>query len=123
VGLERGPLSLESATEELLGRNSNSSGLQSRDYGRRGSAALTALHPSIRKSLHFVDKRRSLGQYSFLADSGHWVCFFYIIRLRGKMAANRSQCYIPRNEAVIETVEQHTLININVAIQCCVNYN
>jgi hypothetical protein len=35
VGLERGPFSLVSTTEELLGRNSRGSGLESRDYGRR----------------------------------------------------------------------------------------
>jgi hypothetical protein len=32
VGVERGPLSLMSTIEELLGRNSNS--LESREYGR-----------------------------------------------------------------------------------------
>jgi hypothetical protein len=32
VGLERGPFS---TTEELLGRNSSGSGLESRDYGRK----------------------------------------------------------------------------------------
>jgi hypothetical protein len=35
VGLERGPLSLLSTTEELLGRKSSGSGLESREYGRR----------------------------------------------------------------------------------------
>jgi hypothetical protein len=35
VGLERGPLSLVSTTEELLARNSSGSGLESREYGRR----------------------------------------------------------------------------------------
>jgi hypothetical protein len=35
VGLERGPLSLVSTTEELLGRNSSCSGLESRVYCRR----------------------------------------------------------------------------------------
>jgi hypothetical protein len=34
VGLERGPFSLVSATDELLGRNSSGSGLESREYGR-----------------------------------------------------------------------------------------
>jgi hypothetical protein len=34
VGLERGPLSLVSTIEELLGRKSNVSGLVSREYGR-----------------------------------------------------------------------------------------
>jgi hypothetical protein len=35
VGLERGPLSLVSTTEELLGRESSASGLEIREYGRR----------------------------------------------------------------------------------------
>jgi hypothetical protein len=35
VGLERGPLSLVSTIEELLGRKGSVSGLESREYGRR----------------------------------------------------------------------------------------
>jgi hypothetical protein len=35
VGLERGPLSLVSTTEELLERKSSGSGLEIREYGRR----------------------------------------------------------------------------------------
>jgi hypothetical protein len=35
VGLERGPLSLVSTIEELLGRKSSGSGLVSRESGRR----------------------------------------------------------------------------------------
>jgi hypothetical protein len=35
VDLERGPLSLVSTIEELLGRNSSDSDLESREYGRR----------------------------------------------------------------------------------------
>jgi hypothetical protein len=50
VGLERGPLSLVSTIEELLGRKGSSSGLENRGYGRKGSATLTTRHPSIRKS-------------------------------------------------------------------------
>jgi hypothetical protein len=34
VGLERGPLSLVSTIEELLGRESSGSGLENREYGR-----------------------------------------------------------------------------------------
>jgi hypothetical protein len=34
VGLERGPLSLLSTTEELLGRNNSGSGLENRECGR-----------------------------------------------------------------------------------------
>jgi hypothetical protein len=43
VGLERGPLSLVSATEELLGSNSSGSGLESREYGRRDLLLLLLL--------------------------------------------------------------------------------
>jgi hypothetical protein len=50
MGLEQGPLSLVSTIEELLERKSSGSGLENHDYGRRGSAALTTLHPSIRKT-------------------------------------------------------------------------
>jgi hypothetical protein len=46
VSLERGPLRLVSTIKELLERKSSCSGLEIRDYGRRGSAALTTLHPA-----------------------------------------------------------------------------
>jgi hypothetical protein len=36
VGLERGPLSLVSTTEELYGRKSSGSGLENGEYGSRG---------------------------------------------------------------------------------------
>jgi hypothetical protein len=45
VGLEWGPLSLVSITEELLGRNSSGSGQENREYDRGGSVALTTQHP------------------------------------------------------------------------------
>jgi hypothetical protein len=45
MGLERSPLSLVSTIKELLGRKSSSSGLENRDYGCKGSAALTTRHP------------------------------------------------------------------------------
>jgi hypothetical protein len=45
VGLEQGPLSLVSITEELLGRNSSSSGQENREYNQGGSVALTTQHP------------------------------------------------------------------------------
>jgi hypothetical protein len=50
VGLERGPLRFVNTIEELLGRKSSGSGLENRNYGRRGSAALATVQPSIHKS-------------------------------------------------------------------------
>jgi hypothetical protein len=69
VGLERGPLSLVSTTEELLGRNSSGSGLEIREYGLR-IRHVYHVAPSSRKEVgtNFTDKRRSLGRYSSLAD-------------------------------------------------------
>jgi hypothetical protein len=45
VGLERGPLSLVSATAELLGRNSSGSGTENRRKRPQGSVKLTKQHP------------------------------------------------------------------------------
>jgi hypothetical protein len=50
VGLERGPLSLVSTTEELLGSNSSGSSLEIREYGRRNRHA-DHVEPSISKKL------------------------------------------------------------------------
>jgi hypothetical protein len=62
LGKERSPLSLVSTTEELLGRNSSGSGLENRDYGRRGSVTLTTRHPSIRKSWHLLRQQAVVAQ-------------------------------------------------------------
>jgi hypothetical protein len=50
VVLERGPLSLVSATEELLGSNSSGSGLESREYGL-GIRHADHVAPSTREEL------------------------------------------------------------------------
>jgi hypothetical protein len=62
VGLERGPLSLVSTNEELLGRKSSECGLESPEYGRRDPSRGPhgILYPQ-KVGINFSDKRRSLG--------------------------------------------------------------
>jgi hypothetical protein len=65
----RVPLSLVITIEELLGRNSSVSGLETREYGRGASLLrlLDTLYPQ-KVDTNFVDKRRSLGQYSSVSE-------------------------------------------------------
>jgi hypothetical protein len=74
VGLERGPLSLVSTIEDLFGRKSIGSDLESREYGRRDSSRWPrgTFYPQ-KVATNFTDKRRSLGRYSSLEDWGNWV--------------------------------------------------
>jgi hypothetical protein len=62
VGLERGPSSLVSTTEELLGRKSSGSGLENREYGRRVPSRRqrdTLVYAKV--GTNFADERQSLG--------------------------------------------------------------
>jgi hypothetical protein len=100
-GLERGPLSLVSTTEELLGRKCSDVGLENRDYGRRRSAALTTRHLSIPQKLSLTSPtsgRRSVGVirprtqvtefflFCFVGDRRGFckLITLYITRLKGR---------------------------------------
>jgi hypothetical protein len=83
VGLERGPLSLVSTNEELLERKDSGSGLENRDYGRRGSAALIMRHPSIRKKLALTSSTSggcSVGIVRWRAQATKFVCLLVLRR-------------------------------------------
>jgi hypothetical protein len=80
VGLERGPLSLVSTTEELLGSNSSDSGLESREYGL-GIRHADHVAPSIcnnnkkKVGTNFADKWRSVGLVRLRTEAVEF--FFY----------------------------------------------
>jgi hypothetical protein len=75
MGLELGPLGFVSTIEELLGRKSSGSSLETENTAVEIRHA-DHVASSIRNfGTDFADKERTLGRYSSLADSGHVVSF------------------------------------------------
>jgi hypothetical protein len=81
VGLKRGPLSLVSTNEELLGRKNSGSGLEKREYSCRDITLTMWLPLSAKVGTNFEDKQRSLGRYTSFTDSDHRVCFISVVCL------------------------------------------
>jgi hypothetical protein len=118
VGLERGPLSLVSTTEELLERKRSGSCLEIREYGPWGSVTLTTWHPlSAKVGTKFGDKRRSIGRYNSLADSGHGVFFLPVTNPRNiavlcKLIPGQSTNSPPRRNLKVHMILPLVLILI-----------
>jgi hypothetical protein len=81
VGLERGPLSVVSTTEELLGRNSSGSGLEIREYGLGIRHADHVAH-SIRKKLALISLTsggRSVGILRLRTEATEFIYIYIYI--------------------------------------------
>jgi hypothetical protein len=83
VGLERGPLSLVSTTEELLGRNSSGSGLESREYGRRDPlhSPRGTLYPQKLALISPTSGSRSVGIVRSRTQYTEFSCFLVYMKM------------------------------------------
>jgi hypothetical protein len=95
VGLERGPLSLVCTTEELLGRKSNGSGLENREYCRRDSSCCPrdTLYPQKLALTSPTSGGRSVGIARSRTEATE---FFYIMLCVRNFAIQelRSECHL-----------------------------
>jgi hypothetical protein len=80
VGLKRGPLSLVSTIQELLGRKSSGSGLENREYGRRDPPRWPRDTPSIRWSWHKLRRQAAVARsVSFARGLKPRSCYYLLI--------------------------------------------
>jgi hypothetical protein len=77
VGRERGPPSLVSTTEELLGRNSSGSGLENQEYGLGDLLRWprNTLYPQKLALISPTSGGRSVGIVRLLTKATEFVCF------------------------------------------------
>jgi hypothetical protein len=91
VGLERGPPSFVSTTEEILERKSSGSCLEIREYGRRDPSRLShgtlypqmlaLTSPTIGRSIGIVRSRTQATEFGFFSLSGKIGTEKYMCRL------------------------------------------
>jgi hypothetical protein len=82
VGLERRPLNLVSTIEELLGRKSSGSGLETREYGRRNLSRDT-LYPQKFALTSSTSGDRSVGIVRSQTQATEFLLIYYKYILRG----------------------------------------
>jgi hypothetical protein len=85
VGLERGPLSLASTTEEPLGRKSSGSALENREYGRRNPSLKSPQKLALTSptngclSVGIVRSRTKAVEFSFSLI--YFFCVYFFLHL------------------------------------------
>jgi hypothetical protein len=81
VGLERGPISLVSTTEELFGRNTSGFALESREYGRRDPSRWPSgtLYPQKLALTSVTSRCRSVGIVRSRTQATGFSFYFSII--------------------------------------------
>jgi hypothetical protein len=104
VGLERGPLSLVSTIEELLGRKSSGFGLESREYGRRDPSRWPrgTLYPQKLELTSPTSGGRSVG----------------IVRLRTHAKEFRLVCCINSHFVPVEPCRCQECMELYLTLRC-----
>jgi hypothetical protein len=113
VGLERGPLSVVSTSEDLLGRKSSGSRLDNKKYGRKGSAALT-IPLSATVGTNVADKWRS--------QATEFVLLFYYMGSVGIaphiLNSKTKWSYIPHTDYMVSPTEAQHIWIANFLTTC-----
>jgi hypothetical protein len=107
MGLERGPLSLMSTIEEVLGRNSSGSGLENQEYGRGDPLRWPrdTLYPQKLALTSPTCGGRSIGIVRLRTKTTEFVCigFYGICKLSNDAAS--SSGYVEYNNWMILNIE------------------